>query len=380
MSLKKFLLCFLCALIIFFDICQCYALGVSAHSAVLIEPTTGRILYEKNAHERMSMASTTKIMTAICAIESGMLDSKIEVDPSAVGVEGSSIYLKHGEHLTLRELVYGLMLSSGNDAAVAIACAVSGGVEEFAHLMNETAQKIGVRNTSFMNPNGLDEENHYTTAYDLAVITAYGLKNQEFKEIVSTYEKTISHEGYNYLRKLQNHNKLLRMYEGCIGVKTGFTKKSGRCLVSAAERNGVTLVAVTLKAPDDWNDHMTMLDYGFSKASSETVLKKDEYLKTLTVSGGVKKTVKAICEDDVNIIKTDGEINKVTFKYEIKDTIDAPVSYREKLGVVSIYLDGCHITDADVVSENAVPKDNKKTLKRSFELVFSEFMNSFISH
>jgi len=319
-------------------------------------------------------------MTAICAIESGMLDSKIEVDPSAVGVEGSSIYLKHGEHLTLRELVYGLMLSSGNDAAVAIACAVSGGVEEFAHLMNETAQKIGVRNTSFMNPNGLDEENHYTTAYDLAVITAYGLKNQEFKEIVSTYEKTISHEGYNYLRKLQNHNKLLRMYEGCIGVKTGFTKKSGRCLVSAAERNGVTLVAVTLKAPDDWNDHMTMLDYGFSKASSETVLKKDEYLKTLTVSGGVKKTVKAICEDDVNIIKTDGEINKVTFKYEIKDTIDAPVSYREKLGVVSIYLDGCHITDADVVSENAVPKDNKKTLKRSFELVFSEFMNSFISH
>jgi len=376
--LKKFLSWCLFVLIILTYACPCHALGVSAHSAVLIEASTGKIMYEKNAHQKMSMASTTKIMTAICALENSELDKLVEVHPSSVGVEGSSIYLKHGEHLTVRELVYGLMLSSGNDAAVAIAYAVSGSVEEFAKLMNETAQKIGVKNTSFKNPNGLDEENHYTTAYDLAVITAYALKIKEFKEIVSTYEKTISHEGYDYDRKLRNHNKLLKMYEGCIGVKTGFTKKSGRCLVSAAERKGVTLVAVTLKAPDDWNDHMTMLNYGFERVKNEVVLKKDEYLKTVNVKGGMNSKVKVICNNDINIANIDGEKNKVTLKYNIKNNLTAPVGYRAGVGTVSVYLDGKHIADALAVTETAVKKDNRKTLKRSFELIFSEFINSFV--
>lgn len=356
----------------------CYALGVSAHSAVLIEASSGRILYEKNAHQKMSMASTTKIMTALCALENAKLDKLIEVHPSAIGVEGSSIYLKHGEHLTLRELVYGLMLSSGNDAAVAIAYAVSGSVEEFAKLMNETARKIGVKNTSFMNPNGLDEENHYTTSYDLATITSYALKNEEFKKIASTYEKTISHEGYDYDRKLRNHNKLLKMYDGCIGVKTGFTKKSGRCLVSAAERNGVTLVAVTLKAPDDWNDHIAMLNYGFERTKSETVLKKDEYLKTATVKDGEKSSVKIICNNDLNIANISGEKNEVTLKYNIKNNLKAPVAYRARVGTVSVYLDGRYIAEVDAVAETVVKKDNRKTLKRSFDLIFSEFINSFL--
>lgn len=231
---------------------RCFAVGVSAKSAVLIETSADRIVYRKNADEKLPMASTTKIMTAICAIENtDDLDRKITVADCAVGVEGSSIYLKHGEHLSVRELVYGLMLSSGNDAAVAIACAVSGDVQRFAALMNETAKKIGVQNTSFKNPNGLDEEGHYTTAYDLARIASYALKNDEFKKIVSTYTTTIPYEGYSYDRRLKNHNKLLKLYDGCIGIKTGFTKKSGRCLVSAAERDGAVLVAVTLNAPDD---------------------------------------------------------------------------------------------------------------------------------
>lgn len=374
--MKKIFSVALCVVILFSNASVCRAVNVSAQSAVLIDSVSGRIIYEKNANQKLSMASTTKIMTALCAIENSNLDKLIEVHPSAVGVEGSSIYLKHGEHLTIRELVYGLMLSSGNDAAVAIACAVSGSVENFAALMNKTAKKIGVKNTHFMNPNGLDEEEHYTTAYDLASITAYALKNEEFKEIVSTYEKTISYEGYSYNRKLRNHNKLLKMYDGCIGVKTGFTKKSGRCLVSAAERNGVTLVAVTLKAPDDWNDHMNMLNYGFERVKNKTVLKKDEYLKTASVKGGMKKQVRILCSEDVNIPELEGMENNITLKYKIKNTLSAPVGYREEAGVVSVYLNGKHITDVKAVTENVVKKDNRKTLKRSAELIFSEFVKT----
>lgn len=372
--MKKYISAVLMLLIIFLNVPICRAVSVSAVSAVVVDAFSGRVIFEKNANQKMSMASTTKIMTALCAIENSELDKVVKIHPSAVGVEGSSIYLKHGEHLTIRELVYGLMLSSGNDAAVAIAYAVSGSVEKFAELMNETARKIGVKNTSFKNPNGLDEENHYTTAYDLATITAYAVNNEEFKKIASTYEKTISYEGYSYNRHLRNHNKLLKMYKGCIGVKTGFTKKSGRCLVSAAERDGVTLVAVTLKAPDDWNDHMRMLDFGFQKTCSENILKKDEYLKTLSVKKGMSKTVKVVCAEDVNITKIDGMENNVTLKYNIKRNITAPVSYRQKVGTVGIYLNGKHICNVDALCESVVKKDNRKTLKRSASLIFSEFV------
>lgn len=195
--------------------------AVSAKSAVLIDTKTGSVLYEKNARQKLPMASTTKIMTAICALEAGNLDETFEIHPSAVGVEGSSIYLAHGETMTLRDLVYGLMLNSGNDAAVAIAMQVSGSVEAFAALMNDTAAKIGVQDTQFQNPNGLDDPQHYTTAYDLAQITRYGMQIPAFTEIVSTKTKRIPWQNKENGRLLSNHNKMLSLYEGADGVKTG---------------------------------------------------------------------------------------------------------------------------------------------------------------
>lgn len=355
---------------------RCFAVGVSAKSAVLIETSADRIVYRKNADEKLPMASTTKIMTAICAIENtDDLDRKITVADCAVGVEGSSIYLKHGEHLSVRELVYGLMLSSGNDAAVAIACAVSGDVQRFAALMNETAKKIGVQNTSFKNPNGLDEEGHYTTAYDLARIASYSLKNDEFKKIVSTYTTTIPYEGYSYDRRLKNHNKLLKLYDGCIGIKTGFTKKSGRCLVSAAERDGAVLVAVTLNAPDDWNDHINMLNYGFENVCGERIISDGAYLKTARVKGGTAKKVRIVAKGGVTVCTVKGEENKISIKYKIKNSLNAPVGYAQTVGIAQVYVNGIKAGQCEAVTETLVPKDERKTLRRSAELIASEFLS-----
>ncbi len=258
-------------------------ISVSASSAVLIEAESGRVLYAKDADKRRPMASTTKIMTALVALENHDLDAPIKIPKEAVGIEGSSLYLVEGEELTLRELLYALMLRSANDAAAAIAIAVGGSVSGFAELMNEKAEEMGLTDTHFDNPHGLDSEEHYTTARELALITAEALKNEVFREIVSTYKKSLPLGGVPDRRLVVNHNRLLRTYDGCIGVKTGFTKKDGRCLVSAAERDGITLIAVTLNAPNDWNDHKKMLDSGFSavkrvKISSDGI---EGYLPTV---------------------------------------------------------------------------------------------------
>ena len=238
--------------------------GVNARGAVLIEAESGDVIFGQNQNTRLPMASTTKIMTALVALEALPLDTPVTVTAESVGVEGSSIYLCEGETLTLEQLLYALLLESANDAATAIAVAVSGSVEKFAERMNEKAAALGLTDTHFVNPHGLDAEDHYTTAYELAMVARAALQNETFREICSTERKTIPLHGAEGVRLLLNHNKLLDSYDGCIGVKTGFTKKTGRCLVSAAERDGVTLIAVTLNAPDDWRDHTTMLDYGFA--------------------------------------------------------------------------------------------------------------------
>lgn len=265
--------------------------STSAHAHLLMEASTGTVLAQKNAELRLPMASTTKIMTALVAIESMPLDSEITVSSLAVGVEGSSVYLAEGEVLTLSDLLYALLLESANDAASAIAIAVGGDIAGFADMMNRRAASLGLTDTHFVNPHGLDSEEHYTTAYDLAVIARTALENPTFREIVSTQKTTIPLHGNEGVRLLINHNKLLRMYEGCIGVKTGFTKKTGRCLVSAAERDGVTLIAVTLGCPDDWNDHEKLLDYGFSLCESVTLAAPEDYLAPLWVISGEKEYV-----------------------------------------------------------------------------------------
>ena len=239
---------------------------VSAKAAALFDLENDTFIYTKNENARLSMASTTKIMTAIVAIENSDLDKIITVDSQAVGIEGSSIYLKQDEQISIRSLIYALMLRSANDAAAALAYEISGSIEDFSALMNQKADELGLKDTNFENPHGLDSQNHYTTAHDLAIISAYALKNTTFKEISST--KKIEIESSEETRLLVNHNKLLSSYDGCIGVKTGYTKKSGRSLVSAAQKGDKLLICVTINAPDDWNDHTKLLNYGFSRSGA----------------------------------------------------------------------------------------------------------------
>ena len=258
---------------------------VSAQSAVLIDADSGQVLYEKDAAVRLPMASTTKIMTALCALALANADTVITVDARAVGVEGSSIYLQPKEQLTLLQLLYALLLASANDAAVAIAIGTAGSVEAFAEYMNQKAAELGLKDTHFENPHGLDSDTHYTTARDLALIAREALSHPLLRTICATQKITIPAPDGQSVRLLVNHNKMLRYYDGAIGIQTGFTKKSGRCLVSAAERDGLTLIAVTLNAPDDWNDHTRMLDAGFAAYESISLC-GDGFESLLSVTGG----------------------------------------------------------------------------------------------
>ncbi|MBQ3483333.1 MAG: D-alanyl-D-alanine carboxypeptidase [Clostridia bacterium] len=244
--------------------------ATSAASMVLLDASSGTLLAAHNADERRPMASTTKIMTALVVLECADLDATVTVPPEAVGVEGSSIYLFRGEQITVRTLLYALMLSSANDAAAALALHTSGSISAFADRMNQKAAALGLTNTHFCNPHGLQDAAHYTTARDLAHLAAAALANPTFAEIVSTRRYSAPQNDTDAARLFLNHNRLLRTYEGAIGVKTGFTKSSGRCLVSAAERNGLRLVAVTLHDPNDWRDHAALLDWGFSQYVSFT--------------------------------------------------------------------------------------------------------------
>ena len=265
MKKLSFIICFLC----FLSVCHsANALSLSAVSAILIDAKTGECLYEKSADRKMPMASTTKIMTAICTAENINSNVPVWVKAEAAGIEGSSIYLTAGERITIKELLCGMLLNSGNDAATALALEVGGSVEGFASLMNKTAKKIGATSSGFKNPSGLYEEEHYTTARDLAKISAYAMENPLIRWIVSSKELKISGGEKAKVRYLKNHNKLLWQYDGCTGIKTGYTKKCGRCLVSSAKRGDTELIAVTLNAPDDWRDHTALFDYGFSLKES----------------------------------------------------------------------------------------------------------------
>lgn len=251
---------------------------VSATAAALIDVQSGRIVYSKNGDDPMLIASLTKIMTAIVAIESGNLADQVEAGRNAVGKEGSSIFLQMGEEMVLENLLYGLMLRSGNDAATSIAEHVGGSLEGFVYLMNQKAEELGLKSTQFKNPHGLDEEGHYSSANDLARLTAYALKNRQFQEIVKTKTKTAPnpHEDWNY--RWHNKNKMLHLYDGADGVKTGYTKQAGRCLVSSATRNGQQFAVVTIRASNDWMDHTKLLNYGFEHFPQQLLVEKGAHL------------------------------------------------------------------------------------------------------
>ena len=320
--------------------------SVSAESAVLIEAESGNVVYSKNMHTILPMASTTKVMTALVALELASPDTLITVDAGAVGVEGSSVYLTEGEVLTLEELLYALMLESANDAAAAIAIGLSGSVEEFAAQMNRKSAEMGLQTTHFVNPHGLDDEDHYTSAFELALIAREALQNPLFATIVSTRKTTIPHAGIDGNRLLVNHNKLLRIYEGCIGVKTGFTKRSGRCLVAAAERDGVRLISVTLNAPDDWNDHSALFDYGFSKYESVTLGEAESIRISLPVTGGTAESV-TLCNREALRVTLPIEHGKITYTVEAPRFAYAPVQSGDSMGRIVFRCD----TDGDGKAE-----------------------------
>lgn len=306
------------------------ALDVSAHSAILMDGDTGKILFEKNPDQKSLIASTTKIMTALVSLEQGDLSDIVEIPQEAVGIEGSSMYLKAGEQLTVEDLLHGLMLSSGNDAAVALALHISGSIGDFAELMNEKAAELGLSGTHFANPNGLDSEENYATARDLGKLAAAALKNEDFIRIVST--KVYQCDGHS----MTNHNKLLWQYEGAVGVKTGFTKKAGRILVGGAQRNGRTLVSVTINAPNDWQDHKSMLDYGFNQYSEKTLVEEGAALGSIPVMGGEKTEVKLLAGEMLSGWVLPGE--QVETRMNIPDFIYAPVDAGSVIGRAELFL------------------------------------------
>ena len=350
--------------------------GVNARGAVLLEAETGEVIFGQNQHARLPMASTTKIMTALVALESLPVDTEIRITAPSVGVEGSSIYLTEGETLTLEQLLYALLLESANDAATAIAMAVSGSVESFAEKMNRRAADLGLTDTNFVNPHGLDAEGHYTTAYELALITREALRNPVFREICSTRRKTIPLRGEEGVRLLLNHNRLLSTYEGCIGGKTGYTKKTGRCLVSAAERDGVTLIAVTLSAPDDWRDHASMLDYGFALYESIPLCEEGFFSAPLWLVSGAQEYV--IAENtaalSVTLRRDHGDVTCIV---ELPRFDFAPIGQGEVLGYLRFFekrRDGTQrelgrvpLTAAYGVEEVTYPQGIWEWIRRAFE-------------
>lgn len=275
--------------------------AISASSAVLYDPLTQTVITDVQGDVQRGMASTTKIMTALVALELYEPEQVVEIQPEWCGAEGSSMYLRAGEKLTVSDLLYGLMLSSGNDAAVALSCIYSGDSSDFVGIMNQKAQELGLSSTHFDNPNGLDGETHYSTARDMAVLTAAAMENEDFRAIVSTQSIQIGE------RYLTNHNKLLSMFDGAEGVKTGFTKKCGRCLVSSASRMGRRLIAVTLNAPDDWNDHISLLNTGFARFEERTVLSAGEIGSVTVAAGETCRTVGLYIEEDFSFALADDE-------------------------------------------------------------------------
>lgn len=373
--LKK--ICLLIFITVLFMNIPVRAIGVSAMSAVVIDAVTGEVLYEKNADEMRGMASTTKIMTAIVALEKGKTDAIVKISEKASRVEGSSMYLKAGEEISLGNLIYGLMLVSGNDAATAIAEHIAGSEEKFAEMMNKKAREIGVNSTHFTNPHGLSDEEHYTTAKDLAKITAYGLKNPVFAEIVKTKSITIEREKLGKTT-LVNHNKLLKTYDGCIGVKTGFTKATGRCLVSAAERNGVKIVCVTLNAGDDWNDHRNLCDSIFESYRATLYQRGGTVAKIVKVKDGMLKSVGGIYKEDIRLTERgDGEWD---IYMEVPDTISAPINKGEVIGKATATHKSGRKMEFDIIAEKDVAKrveNNENKLSEKLKEVYINWLCLF---
>ena len=336
-------------------------ISTSAGSAVLLDASgqTVRTLWEQNADKRRGPASTTKIMTALVAAEKMPLSAKITVPKEAVGVEGSSVYLTEGEVFTLEELLCCTLLESANDAAVAVAVAVGGSVEDFAAMMNEKCAELELIDTHFTNPHGLDDDEHYTTARELGIIAAAALENEALKKIFSTYKMTVSApEGGS--RLLINHNRLLKSIDGCIGVKTGYTKSNGRCLVSAAERDGLRLIAVTLDDGNDWHDHTLMLEAGFEAYERVSLCEYTNIaLPEITVTEGEQSSVRTQFAEDVYITLPKSGA-RIECKIECVPTLSAPISRGTEAGEIIFLSNGKEIARTRLATAYSAAKKKEK--------------------
>ena len=339
------------------------ALDVSAKSAILICADSGCTVWSKNEFEPLAMASTTKIMTALLTLEHAAAsgNKEVEITPEMVRVEGTSMGLMQGDIVDLEALAKGMLLPSGNDAANAAAIAVAGETEKFISLMNEKARTLGMKDTKFSTPSGLDKDNHHSTAYDMAVLGAYAMENDAFANIVSQKSAKVKFINPSKTVSLKNHNKLLRLYQHCIGIKTGFTKLAGRCLVSAAQKDGVKLICVTLNAPNDWDDHMSLYNYGFEN----TVVKNFDdksFTSSLKVEGGTCKEVPIGALDDFSVSLKTGQENSVTRQIEIPPSHKAPIEKGQIVGKVVYSIGDKIIGKNDIVALEDVSEVKKEKL------------------
>lgn len=343
-------------------------ISLSAKAAVLIEADTGTIILAKNENSKLPMASTTKIMTTLLTLESGDLDKTYQIPDEALMTEGSSMGLCFGESVTKKELCYGMMLPSGNDAANTAALLIGGSFEAFAKQMNRRAASIGMKNTNFVTPSGLHDDKHYSTAYDMAILTREALKNELFSEICRTKSIKLSSDGFESDKYLSNTNRLLTKYPYCIGVKTGFTDEAGRCLVSAAEKGGVKLIAVTLNAADDWNDHIKMFETGFACAKRVNLTDFTDTIEVKTV-GGITDSISCRLSAPPECTSVNGSLPNIDERIYIPDFVYAPVMQGDKVGYVEYSAYGEVFCRRAIVAEQACPykkTDVKKPLYSRF--------------
>ncbi|MGM9605988.1 MAG: D-alanyl-D-alanine carboxypeptidase family protein [Oscillospiraceae bacterium] len=324
--------------------------ALSAASAILVDGESGRVLFEQNAREQRSIASITKLMTALVAAESADdLQEEVTIRPEWTGIEGSSIYLRAGETVTLETLLYGLLLNSGNDAAIAVAAHCAGDVDAFVQRMNDRAAELGMEQTHFTNPNGLSEDGHYSTAYDMALLARACLENETVAKIAATKSITLG------TRTFTNHNKLLWRYEGCTGMKTGYTEKAGRTLVSSAQRDGRTLIAVTLCAPNDWADHAALFDYGFAMFPRQVLCTAGKEFRRVPVQGGLVPFVSVVTAEDLYFPLAEGE--QVQAQVSLPNFVESPVEEGAALGKLSFYLGDTLIGETDLLAASAVHRE-----------------------
>lgn len=331
---------------------------VNAKAAVLMDAQTGRVLYARNMHRRLPQASTTKITTAILAIEKGDLDKKVRISRHAASTGEATMGLRSGEVLSVRDLLYGMLLQSGNDAAVAIAEAVGGSEKRFVRLMNQFVAKVGAKNTHYVNPHGLHDPEHYSSAYDLALITRYALQFPEFRKIVSTRMQPVVRQGWSRPQLIKNKNRLLtgddEYYPYADGVKPGYTSPAGNCLVSSATRDGWTLIAVVLNSWDVYGESKKLLEWGFSSFKRKVLVEKNIVVDLVKVEKGREDTVIVVTAEDLFVPLLGREKGKIEKRVVLPDKVTAPVRKGERLGEMQVFYDGKKIAAVDLVAAEAV--------------------------